>query len=171
MARRGLAGVLFSGLAALALFDPGAVIAQSQPKQIKLSEKQVLGYVASMADMAKLDDSANPDKPDPRLEAQAAAVARKNGFASLAEYDEVAYNIYLIYYGIDPQTKKFTEPPDRIRQEIEALKADKTISEAEKKQDLEELEAALKTAKPIQFRENIELVRKYYEKLTPPQQA
>jgi hypothetical protein len=169
LARRGFAGVLFSGLAALALLDPGAAIAQSQSKQIKLSEKQVLGYIASVAEMAKLDQSANPDEPDPQLEAQAAAVAKKNGFASLAEYDEVVYNIYLIYDGIDPATKKFTEPPDRIRQEIAALKADKTISEAEKKQELEELEAALKTAKPIQFRENIELVLKYYDKLTPSQ--
>jgi hypothetical protein len=61
--------------------------------------------------------------------------------------------------GIDPQTKKFTEPPEQIKKEIAALKADKTIPEGQKKQDLVELEAALKIAKPIQFKENIALVR------------
>ena len=35
--------------------------------------------------------------------------------------------------GIDPQTKKFTEPPEQIKREIAALKADKTVPEAEKK--------------------------------------
>lgn len=57
----------------------------------------------------------------------------------------------MIVYGIDPQTKKFTEPPEQIKKEIAALKADKSVAEAEKKQELSELEAALKDARPIQF--------------------
>src|SRR5258705_9501604 len=69
--------------------------------------------------------------------------------------------------GIDPQTKKFTEPPEQIKREIAALKADKTVPEAEKKDELSELEAALNTAKAIQFKENIALVLKYYDKLLP----
>jgi hypothetical protein len=39
----------------------------------------------------------------------------------------------MIMSGIDPQTKKFTEPPEHIKKEIAALKADKTVPEAEKK--------------------------------------
>jgi hypothetical protein len=69
--------------------------------------------------------------------------------------------------GIDPQTKKFTEPPEQIRKQIAALKADKSVPEEEKKDDLEEFEAALKTARPIQFKENIALVLKYFDKLAP----
>jgi hypothetical protein len=34
-------------------------------------------------------------------------------------------NILMIMSGIDPQTKKFTEPPEQIKKEIAALKADK----------------------------------------------
>jgi hypothetical protein len=41
------------------------------------------------------------------------------------------------------------------------------LPEAEKKEDLAQLEAALKTAKPIQFKENIALVLKYFDKLAP----
>jgi hypothetical protein len=63
----------------------------------------------------------------------------------------------------------FTEPPEQIRKEIAALKADKTVPEAEKKQDLAEFEAALKIAKPIQFKENIALVLKCFDKLLAPQ--
>jgi hypothetical protein len=67
--------------------------------------------------------------------------------------------------GIDPQTKTFTEPPEQIKKEIAALKADKSVPETEKKDDLARLEAALKDAKPIQFKENIALVVKYFDKL------
>jgi hypothetical protein len=164
--RRGLPGVLFSALLALALFDPGAATAQ-EAKQIKLTEKHIQGFIAASPDMAKLYETANPDKPDPKVEARAAAVAKKNGFASLDEYDDASMNISMIVSGIDPQTKKFTEPPEQIRKEIAALKADKSVSEAEKKEDLAQLEATLKTAKPIQFKENIALVLKYFDKLAP----
>ena len=156
----------FSALLALALFDHGAAIAQ-EAKQIKLTEKHIQGFMASYEDMAKLFESANPDNPDPKVEAQAAALAKKNGFASLAQYDDVLTNIIMIMSGIDPQTKKFTEPPEQIKNEIAALKADKSVPEADKKQGLAQLEAALKIAKPIQFKENIALVLKYFDKLAP----
>jgi serine/threonine protein kinase HipA of HipAB toxin-antitoxin module len=163
---RGFLRALFLVLLALALFDSGAASAQ-EVKQIKLTEKHVQGFMAASKDMASLYDGANPDKPDPKLEARAEAVAKRNGFASLAEYDDATTNISMIMSGIDPQTKKFTEPPEQIRQQIASLKADKSIPEGEKKDDLEDLEAALKTAKPIQFKENIALVLKYFDKLAP----
>jgi hypothetical protein len=63
--------------------------------------------------------------------------------------------------------KQFIEPPEQIRREIAALKADKSVSETQKKEVLKELEAALKTTRPIQFKENIALVLKYFDKLQP----
>jgi hypothetical protein len=163
---RAFLGVLFSALLALALFDPGAAAAQ-EVNQIRLTDKHIQGFMAAFKDMAKLYDGANPDKPDPKVEAQAAAVAKKNGFVSLAEYDDAWMNISMVMYGIDPQTKKFTEPPEQIKNEIAALKADKSVSEAEKQEDLAQLEVALKNAKPVQFKENISLVLKYFDKLAP----
>jgi len=80
--RGGLSGALFSALLALALFDPGAATAQ-EGKQIKLSEKHIQSFMGAYNDMVKLYESANPDKPDPKVEAQAEAIAKKNGFASL----------------------------------------------------------------------------------------
>jgi hypothetical protein len=115
----------------------------------------VQGFIAVSEDMAKLYDDANPDKPDPKLEAQAEALVKKNGFANLAEYDDVSMNIAMIMSGIDPQTRKFTEPPEQIKQQIDAIKSDKSVPEAQKKEDLAQLGTALKNAKPVQFKETL----------------
>ena len=72
----------------------------------------------------------------------------------------------LIFRSIDQQTKKFTEPPEQIKQQIAAVQADKSAPEEEKREDLVQLEAALKDTKPIQFKENIALVLKYFDELT-----
>jgi hypothetical protein len=164
--RRGFLGVSFSALLALALFDHGMANAQAV-KQIKLTDKHIQGFMAAYDDIAKLYYGSNPDKPDPKVEARAAALAKKNGFASLAQYEDVSTNIVMIMSGIDPQTKKFTEPPEQIKNEIAALKADESISETEKIEGLAQLEAALKIVRPIQFKENIALVLKYFDQLVP----
>src|SRR2546421_1096742 len=164
--RWGFLGGLFSAVLALTLFDTGTAIAQ-EITQIKLTEKRIQGFMAASKDIAKLYDGTDADKPDPKVEAQAGAIAKKSGFASLAEYEDVSMNIAMIMYGIDPQTKKFTEPPEQIKKEIAALKADKSVPESEKREDLAQLEAALKDAKPVQFKENIALVLKYFDQLVP----
>jgi hypothetical protein len=78
----------------------------------------------------------------------------------------VSTNISMIMSSIDQQTKKFTEPPEQIKQQIAAVKADKSAPEAQKREDLAQLGAALKDTTPIQFKENIALVLKYFDKLT-----
>ena len=70
-------------------------------------------------------------------------------------------------FGIDPQTKKFTEPPEQIKEQIAALEIDKSVSEAEKKEDLEELEAALKEQSSFSSRNTSRLVPKYFDKPAP----
>jgi hypothetical protein len=161
----GFLGALFSAILALVLVNPSVSSAQ-ELKQIKLTEKHMQGFIAVSEDMAKLYDDANPDKPDPKLEAQANALVEKNGFANLTEYDDVSMNIAMIMSGIDPQTKSFTEPPEQIKQQIDAVRFDKSVPEVQKKENLVQLGTALKDATPVQFKENIALVLKYYDKLT-----
>src|SRR5271166_4603399 len=96
-----LLAILFLALLARALFEPGVAVAQ-EVKQIKLTEKQVQSFIAANADMAKLYEGADLQKPDPKLEAQAQTIAKKNGFASLAEHAAVTMNIAMIMSGIDP---------------------------------------------------------------------
>jgi hypothetical protein len=65
--RRGFLGG-FAGLLALALLDSGAATAQ-EVKQIKLTEKQIEGLLAAAKGMTQLYKGANPDKPDPKVDA------------------------------------------------------------------------------------------------------
>src|ERR1700724_2392199 len=162
--RWGLLGVLFSALLALSLFHPSVAAAQ-EVKQIKLTEKHVQGFIVVSEHMAQLYHGANPDGPDPKLEVQAEALVKKNGFASLAEYDDVSTNIAIVLSGIDQQTKTFTEQPDQIKREIASIKANKSIPDVQKREDLAQLEATLKDARPIQFKENIAMVLKYFDQL------
>jgi hypothetical protein len=53
----------------------------------------------------------------------------------------------------------------RSREQIALLNADKSVTAAEKKYYLAQLEDGLKNAKPVQFKGNIALVLKYFDKL------
>lgn len=144
----------------------GLAMAQGPVKQIKLSEKQIEGFISAQKDMAAAAEKvqASPptcDKVDPAIE----SVAKKHGFSNFCEYDDVAANISMVMAGIDPQSKQFTEPQAAIKKEIEEVKADKSIPEKEKKQMLEELNEALRTAQPIANASNIDLVKKYWDKI------
>ena len=119
--RRGFHGALFSALLTFALFDSEGASAQ-EVKQIKLTEKYIQGFMAASEDMASLNNSANQDQPDAKVQARAEAVAKRNGFASLAEYEDVAMNIAMIMSGVDQQTKKFTEPPNRSESRLRRSK-------------------------------------------------
>jgi len=137
-------------------------------KQIQLTEKQVESFVAVQKDLAAIMQKVQGspgDKPDPRIRAEVEAAMKKSGFANLDEYDSVAQNVSLLMSCIDPKTKAFSEPKVAIQQQIDELKADKSVPESQKKQILEGLNAALATAEPIKFPSNIELVKKYYDKI------
>ena len=79
---RGFLALAFSIFLAAALLHPGATAAQ-EVKQIKLTEKHIQGFIAAHQEMAKLPDGATSDKPDPKVNAEAEAIARKNGFSCL----------------------------------------------------------------------------------------
>ena len=130
----------------------GTATAQTAANQIKLTDKQVEGFIAAQKKMAA-------------AKAEIAAVAKAHGFASLEEYDDVEINIQLVMEGIDPQSKSFTEPPVLIKKRIDEVKAEKSMSETDRKQALEELNDALKTAQPIQYPANIALIKKHYDKI------
>jgi hypothetical protein len=79
----------------------------------------------------------------------------------------------LVLAGLDPQSGQFTEPPDQIKKDIDELKQDKQLSQKEKDQALAEMQEALKKAAPLQFKENVAVVKKYQKQLdeVTPQEA
>jgi hypothetical protein len=147
---------------------PQAAPQQPQPvKQVALTEKQVEGVIAAAKDMdaitEKLPDNA---KPDPKVTAQLEGVAKKNGFASYDEYNDVVDNISLVLGGFDPTTKKYVGTEAVIKAQMAQIQADKKMSAKDKKDALADLSEALKTPdQPVQNKGNIDLVGKYYDKL------
>ena len=136
-------------------------------KQMALTEKQIEGVLTAAKDMdaitAKLAEDA---KPDPKITTQLDDVAKKNGFASYDEYNNVIDNIGLVLGGFDPATKKYVGPEAVIKAQIAQVQADKKISANDKKAVLADLNEALKSPPPpVENKGNIELVAKYYDKL------
>jgi len=132
----------------------GPADAQAPMRQIRLTERQVEGFIAAQKKLTTA-----------KAETEFEAIAKEHGFASLDEIDDVEANIVLLMNAIDPATRAFSEPPILIKRRIDEVTTDKTMPETERKQALQELTAALSTARPIQFPDNIELVKKYYDQL------
>ena len=142
---------------------------QQQLKQIALTEKQVDGAVAASKEMDPITAKLQPNaKPDPKVIAQLEGVAKKNGFASYDEYNNVMDNIGVVFSGIDSTTKKYVGPEAVTKAQIAEVQADKKMSPKDKKAALDDLNAALKEPAPeIQNKGNIDLVVKNYDKLLP----
>jgi hypothetical protein len=136
-------------------------------KQLALTEKQVQGVLAAQKEVDAITDKI-PDnaKPDPKVDAQLDAVAKKNGFASYDEYNTVVDNISLVLGGFDPATKKYVGVDVVLKAQIAQVQADKKMSAKDKKEALADLNEALKSPPPaIENKGNIDLVAKYYDKL------
>ena len=136
-------------------------------KQMALTDKQIQGVLAAQKDMdaitAKLPDNAPPDA---KVTAQLDAVAKKYGFASYDEYNDVIDNISLVLGGFDPATKKYVGTEAVIKAQIAQVQADKKMTAKDKKEALADLNEALKAPAPaIENKGNIDLVGKYYDKL------
>jgi hypothetical protein len=137
-------------------------------RQVDLTEKQMQGFIAAQrttTDATEKIQSGPSDKPDPKLHAALEAIAKKQGFKDLAEYDEVAATISMVMAGIDPETKQYIPADEAIRQQIKDLEADKSLPAEERKQALDELNESLKQAQPIRNPANVDLVKKYYDKI------
>jgi hypothetical protein len=174
------AACLFS---AATLAFPGAACAQAQQqpptaqqtapaqppalKQIALTDKQLDGVLAAQKDMDAITEKL-PDNtaPDQKVIAQLEAVAKKHGFASYDDYNNVVDNISLVLGGFDPATRKYVGPEAVIKAQIAQVQADKKMPAKDKKEAVDELNAALKTPAPaVENKGNIDLVGKYYDRL------
>ena len=160
-----VAGIAGTGLG---LGIPGsmapAVAAEEQFKQVQLDDKMIQGFISAqkdMADLAQKSGAQQSEKPDPKVQAELEAIAKKHGFVSFVDFDDVAFNISMVMGGLDPQSGQFTDPITAIKKEIEEITADKTIPDKDKKQMLDELAEALKNTPPLKFPANVEVVKKF----------
>jgi hypothetical protein len=168
--------------ASLTIAATGSALAQAKPapsqqavpqqppalKQIALTEKQIEGVIGAAKDIDVITEKLSENsKPDPKVTAQLEAVAKKNGFASYDEYNDVVDNISIVLAGFDPATKKYVGTEAVIKAQMARVQADKKMSAKDKKDALADLSQALKAPEPpIENKGNIDLVGKYYDKLT-----
>lgn len=162
---RGLmAGLVVLGWVTLAPPANAQAAPPEEPfKQVQLDEATVKNFIAAQRDMAEYHQKLGPtatDKPDPKVQADLEGLAKKHGFATFADFDDVAFNISMVMGGLDPQTGQFTDPITAINREIEEIKNDKSIPEKDKKQMLDELAEALKSTPPLKFPGNVEIVKR-----------
>ena len=152
---------------------PSSQMAPAQPappplKQMALTDKQIDGVLAAQKDMDAITQKLPPNAaPSPKVIAQLDAVAKKNGFASYDEYNDVVENITLVLSGFDPVSNKYVGFEAATKAQIAQVQANKQMSAKDKKDALAELNDALKSPPPaIENKVNIDLVAKNYDKLT-----
>jgi hypothetical protein len=138
------------------------------PKQMAITEKQVENAIATKPEidaiMEKLPQGT--EQPDAKTQAQLDAIAKKHGFATYAEFDDVTANISLALAGFDPQSKKYVGDEVVLKKELAQIQADKKMPPKDKKEALDQVNEALKSAAPLQFPANAQVVGKYYDKLS-----
>lgn len=148
---------------------PPPAAAQQAPalKQIALTDKQIEQLLTGQKDIDAITDKIPENaKPDPKVDAQLDAAAKKAGFAGYEEYNTVADNVGLVLGGFDPATKKYVGAETVMKAQLAQIQADKKMSAKDKKAALADLNEALKSPPPaIENKGNIDLVGKYYDKL------
>lgn len=166
-----LAIVVCAGLGLWALGGSEAR-AQDDLKQIELNDKLVSSFIAAQKDFAPLSSklAEGGDKPDAALTAQLEEIAKKNGFASFAEFEDVGANITIVLDGLDRSSGTYTDPAEKMKKELEEIKADDSIPADDKKLAVDDLTQEIAAAQPLKYKNNIDVVKKHIaelEKLIP----
>jgi hypothetical protein len=147
---------------------PPQAAQQPELKQIALTDKQIESVLAAQKDLDAITDKLPENAaPDPKVDAKLDEVAKKYGFAGYPDYSTVVDNISLVLGGIDPASKKYVGAEAVIKAQIAQVQADKKMPAKDKKEALADLNEALKQKQPaVENKGNIDLVLKYYDKLS-----
>ncbi len=164
--------VLAAAVAALGVMASGFGATAQEIKQMQLTDKQIEAFIAAQKDFAPLASKLleGGEKPDDSLTGELEGVAKKHGFANFAEYEDVGANISIVLEGLDRKSGSYTDPVDKMKKELEDIKADSSIPEEDKKLAVDDLNQEIAAAQPLQFKDNIEVVKKHreaIEKLIP----
>lgn len=142
----------------------GAMGAAAQEfKQIELNDKLVTSFIAAQKDFEPLANKLieGGDEPDAALTKELEDIAKKHGFASFAEFEDVGANITLILDGLDRSSGEFTDPIEKMKKELEDIKADDSIPADDKKLAIDDLTQEIAASEPLKFQGNIDVVKKH----------
>lgn len=137
-------------------------LAAQEFKQIELTDKMVTSFIAAQKDFAPLASKLveGGETPDDALTKELENIAKKHGFASFEEFEDVGANITLILDGLDRSSGKFTDPVEKMKKELEEIKADSSIPAEDKKLAVDDLTQEIAAAQPLKHPANIEVVKK-----------
>ena len=149
-----------------------AAVAAQELKQVPLTDKQVAAFLAAQKDFAPLSGKLleGGEKPDDALMKELEEVSKKHGFASFAEFEDVGANITIVLDGLDRSSGAYTDPIEKMKKELEEIKADESIPAEDKKLAIDDLTQEIAAAQPLKYKENVEVVKKHIselEKLMP----
>ena len=146
---------------------PSAADDAARVQQIALTPAEIEGYLAAKKDMDAVLDKVpdGTDQPDPATMAKLDATAKAHKLDDYRQYDLIDTNVGLVIAGIDPTTKTYIGPEAVIKKQIAQVQADKQLSAKDKKDTVDQLNAAISTIPKVQHPGNIELVTKNYDKL------
>ncbi|HKZ95925.1 MAG TPA: hypothetical protein VJ045_02985 [Hyphomicrobiaceae bacterium] len=141
-------------------------------KQMQLTDKQVASFIEAQKDFAPLSGKLLEagEKPDDALVKQLEDIAKKHGFASFTEFEDVGANITIVLDGLDRKTGAYTDPIEKMKQELEEIKGDESIPAEDKKLAIDDLTQEIAAAQPLKHRENVDVVKQHIaelEKLMP----
>ena len=145
---------------------------EAAPKQIALSQQKVDGLIAVQKKVREMESKKDPKGTAPKqADAQAGkdldGIVKANGFASLSDFADTNFSIGMVLSGMDPDGGDYIGTTAALQKEQAQVKADKKMPANEKKEALEEIEAAMKSApteKPLPG--NIALVKSNLAKLS-----
>lgn len=138
-------------------------VAAEEFKQIELNDKLVTSFIAAQKDFAPLASKLieGGDQPDAALTKELEDIAKKHGFASFAEFEDVGANITLVLDGLDRSSGEFTDPIEKMKKELEDIKADDSIPAEDKKLAIDDLTQEIAASEPLKHKGNIDVVKKH----------
>ncbi len=159
----GLSVALSVGMA----FATASSLSAQEFKQIELNDKLVTSFIAAQKDFAPLASKLveGGDTPDEALTKELEDIAKKHGFASFEEFEDVGANITLVLDGLDRSSGKFTDPIEKMKKELEEIKADASIPAEDKKLAVDDLTQEIAAAQPLKHPGNIEVVKKHVDEI------
>lgn len=145
----------------------GTGAAAQEFKQMELTEQMVTNFIAAQKDFAPLASKLAEagDSPDPALQKQLEDIAKAHGFASFAEFEDVGANITIVLDGLDRSSGTYTDPIEKMKKELEDIKADATIPAEDKKLAVDDLTQEIAAAQPLKYKSNIDVVKKHVNEI------
>jgi len=130
-------------------------------EQVQMTDARVKGYIAASPRLSELFDRMDSAEtsPDPKLDAELEAIARKHGFKSYDELENVGLNIGFVLSGINEEDGSFREPLEVLEEELTAVRQDPSLEPEERQQLIASIKETIQLTPKLKYLGNVDIVR------------